>query len=389
MIWIVSILSLIAVWLDCTAYKRIYRRNRLSKLLLAAALTDDLLPLASEAVTFLLPDNPHGTGMTSMWIMWVYMVTVPPRVIYMPFRLWCRRRIWRIAGGIAAATVIFAFIYGTVVTRTDYRVNRVTLQYDSLPEAFDGYTVAMITDLHVGSMLSPQKECRRIVDIINSLDADLAVFCGDLINIRSEELTPEIRQTLGSIAARDGVIAVTGNHDTGIYINDDSQTTENETKRLIAAEREIGWRPLDNETIWIRRGGDSISVSGISFLCEWQDDRHSGNIGEVELGHIYDGVDEDSFNITLSHIPHIWDTIIAAGKADLTLSGHIHCMQFKLPVGSGGISPAMLLYKRWSGLYRQHDACLYINDGIGCVGIPARIGACPEITLFQLKCSSK
>lgn len=389
MIWIVSILSLIAVWLDCTAYKRIYRRNKRSKLLLAVALTDDLLPLASEAITLLPSDNTHGTAMTSMWIMWVYMITVPPRVVYMLFRLWSRRRIWRIAGGIVAATVTGAFLYGTFVTRTDYRVNRVVLQYYSLPEAFDGYTVAMISDLHIGSMLSPQRECRSIVDIINSLDTDLAVFCGDLINISSEELTPEIRQTLGSIAVRDGVIAVTGNHDTGIYISDDCQTTGEETKRLIAAEREMGWRLLDNETIWIRRGGDSISVSGISFLCEWQDDRHSGNIDHVELDPIYDGVDESSFNITLSHVPHIWDKITAAGRADLTLSGHIHCMQFKLPLGSGGISPAMLLYKRWSGLYREHSACLYINDGIGCAGIPTRIGACPEITLFRLKCSNE
>jgi len=389
MIWIVSILSLIALWLDCTAYRRIYRRSKRSQLLLAIVLTDDLLPLATAAIMFLLPDNPRSATMTAMWIMWVYIITVPPRVIYMPFRLWSRRRIWRIAGGFAAAAVMLAVIYGTFVTRTDYRVNRVTLQYDSLPEAFDGYTVAMIADLHVGSMLSPQKECRRIVDIIDALDADLAVFCGDLINIRREELTPEIRQTLGSIAARDGVIAVTGNHDTGVYIRDDSRTTENETELLIATEREMGWRLLDNETIWIRRGSDSISVSGISFLREWQDDRHSGNIGDVDLDPIYDGVDDASFNITLSHIPQIWDKIIDAGKADLTLSGHIHGMQFELPVGRRGISPAMLLYKRWSGLYRRQAACLYINDGIGCVGIPTRIGACPEITLFCLKRSNK
>lgn len=389
MIWIVSIVSLIAMWLDYMAYRRIYRRVKRSKLLLAVALADDLLPIATAAIMFLLPDNPRSMIMTSMWIMWVYMATVPPRIIYMVFRLWSRRRIWRTIGCIAAAATMFMVVYGTVVTRTDYRVEKVTLEYDSLPEAFDGYTVVMISDLHIGSMLSPLEECRRIVGLIDSLNADLVVFCGDLINIRVEELTPEIRDILGSIRARDGVMAVTGNHDTGVYIRDEARTTETETERLIAAERDMGWRLLDNETAWLRRGTDSISVSGISFLSAWQDNRHSGDISDIDLDPIYADVDAASFNITLSHIPQIWDKIVATGKADLTLSGHIHSMQFKLPAGRRGISPAVILYKRWSGLYREQNDCLYINDGIGCVGIPARIGACPEITLFELKRSKK
>lgn len=376
------------MWLDCTAYRRIYRHGKLSKLLLAAALVDDMLPIATAAI-YLLPDNTQGAVMTSMWIMWIYLISVPPRMIYLIFRLWSRRRVWRIVGGIAAATTVIMLIYGTVVTRTDYRVNRVVLQYDTLPEAFDGYRVVMISDLHVGAMLCPEKECQRIVGIIDSLDADLVVFCGDLINIRREELSPEIRRILGSIASRDGVAAVTGNHDTGAYIGDDARTPEIETRLLIAAERDMGWRVLDDETIWIRRGGDSISLSGISFRHEWQKNRHSGTIADIYLDPIYAGVDDASFNITLSHIPQIWDAIVAAGKADLTLSGHVHSAQFKLPVGSRGISPAMILYRRWSGLYREGESCLYINDGTGSIGIPTRIGACPEITLFELKCSKK
>lgn len=389
MIWIVSIISLIALWLDGMAYRRIYRHGKHPKTVFAAALADDLLPLVTAAIMFLPPDNPHGAVMTSMWIMWVYMISVPPRMIYLIFRLWSRRRVWRIVGGIAAATTVIILIYGTVVTRTDYRVNRIVLQYDSLPEAFDGYRVAMISDLHIGAMLNPAKECRQIVDATDALDADLVVFCGDLINIRREELSPEIRSILGSFRARDGVVSVIGNHDTGAYINDRTRTPEIETARLIAEEGDMGWRVLDNETIWIRRGGDSISLSGISFMYEWQHDRHSGTIAAVDLKPVYADVDASSFNITLSHIPQIWDNIVAAGKADLTLSGHVHGAQFKLPAGRRGVSPAMILYKRWSGLYRQGGACLYINDGIGCIGIPTRIGVCPEITLFELECSKK
>lgn len=389
MIWIISILSLIAVWLDLTAYRRIYRRSRRAKMLLTAALTDDLLPLIMLTVTFMLPDNPPCIAKAALWIIWLYMATVPPRIIYLAFTMWSRRRIWRIVGGCAATAALIALVYGTAVTRTDYRVERVTLQCDDLPEAFDGYTVALISDLHIGSMLSPQRECRRIVDIINSLDADLVVFCGDLINIRIEELTPEIMDILGSIRSRDGVMSVIGNHDTGAYIEDERRTPEAEIERLRTTQHNMEWRLLDNESIWIHRGGDSISVSGISFMPEWHDRRHSGKMFDPDLSSIYAGIDAAGFNITLSHIPQLWDNIIAEGKADLTLSGHIHSMQFKLPAGRRGISPAKILYGRWSGLYRERNAYLYINDGIGCVGIPARIGACPVITFLELECDRK
>lgn len=385
MIWIISILSLIAVWLDHTAYRRIYRHKRGAKMLLAAALTDDLLPLIILAVTFVLPDNPPYIARVSAWIMWFYMATVPTRAVYLAFGIWSRRRLWHIVGGIAATTMLFTLVYGTAVTRTDYRIEQVTLQCDDLPEAFDGYTVALISDLHVGSMLLPQKECRRIVDIIDSFDADLVVFCGDLINIRIEELTPEIMEILGSIRSHDGVMSVIGNHDTGAYIEDERRTPEEEIERLRTAQHDMGWTLLDNESIWIRRGGDSISVSGISFMPEWHDRRHSGKMFDPDLSPIYTGIDASGFNITLSHIPQLWDDIAAEGKADLTLSGHIHSMQFKVPAGRRGMSPAMILYGRWSGLYREHNAYLYINDGIGCVGIPTRIGACPEITLLRLE----
>lgn len=387
MIRIIAILSIIALWLDITAYKRMYGHRRHAAWLLSLYVADDLLPLLAAGLFTLLPDNPTGVVMCAMWIMFIYMATVPPRIVYLVFTLWSRRRVWRIAGAALAAAMILLLIYSAAVTRTDYRVNRFTLRSDDLPAAFDGYTVAVISDLHVGSMICPEKETRRIVDIVNSLDADLAVFCGDLINVRCEELTPAIRGILSSVEARDGVVSVTGNHDTGTYIRDEGRTVESETAHLIAIERDMGWRVLDDSTEWIRRGPDSICVSGISFRDEWQQDRHSGDVPDLDTSGIYADVGDRDFNITLSHIPQLWETISRSGKADLTLSGHVHAMQCKLPIGKRGISPAMLLYKRWSGSYRRGDAYLYINDGIGCVGIPARIGACPEITLFRLECS--
>ena len=92
----------------------------------------------------------------------------------------------------------------------------------------------------------------------------------------------------------------------------------------------------------------------------------------------------NTFNITISHIPQLWDRIVELGMADITLSGHIHAMQIKLPIGQRGISPSQLIHKWWSGLYEERGHWLYVNDGIGCAMWPMRLGVRPEITVIEL-----
>ena len=95
---------------------------------------------------------------------------------------------------------------------------------------------------------------------------------------------------------------------------------------------------------------------------------------------------EGMFNLTVSHLPQLWPNITALGRGNLTLAGHVHSMQIKGHLFGRAFSPAQLMYDRWSGRY--DDAAgntLYINDGIGYVGFPMRLGAAPEITLFTLK----
>ena len=87
--------------------------------------------------------------------------------------------------------------------------------------------------------------------------------------------------------------------------------------------------------------------------------------------------------------PQHWDEIVQDKLGDITLAGHIHAMQMKLPIGERGISPSQIKYKRWSGLYEQQGRWLYINDGIGYGMYPMRIGARPEITVIELKHRSK
>ena len=105
------------------------------------------------------------------------------------------------------------------------------------------------------------------------------------------------------------------------------------------------------------------------------------SIRGYDVGRVYKTVPDNIFNITVSHLPQLWYSLCDGGYSDLTLSGHIHSMQFKL----FSYSPAMLMYDEWSGLYEREKGKLYINDGIGSVGFFARVGANTEITVITIK----
>ncbi|MBQ2034090.1 MAG: hypothetical protein II217_06915 [Alistipes sp.] len=143
---------------------------------------------------------------------------------------------------------------------------------------------------------------------------------------------------------------------------------------------------MEDKTVYIKRGADSIAITGISFRKELHEDRHSAKLPDTDIMKAYKNVPTELFNITLAHIPQHWNEILDANKADLTLSGHVHAMQMRFPLGKRGISPSQIIYKRWSGLYEEQGRWLYINDGIGCIMYPMRIGTPPTITQITLKC---
>jgi predicted MPP superfamily phosphohydrolase len=109
------------------------------------------------------------------------------------------------------------------------------------------------------------------------------------------------------------------------------------------------------------------------------------NIKDYDVSLIYSAVDDNIFNVTISHLPQLWHELCDNGYSDLTLSGHIHAMQVKYDLFGLKLSPAAFLYDEWSGLYENEKGKLYINDGIGTVGFFARFGARPEVTLITLK----
>lgn len=374
-------LSLIAIAAD---FFHFFRRRRQyvprRKALIAWAAATDALPIVSSIVSALSPDNGTGLMYLYMWLFWGWIVTVLPRLAFYVFNFVRLRR----TGYVVAVGLTLFFLWGATWGRTSIRVNRVEIASDRIPEAFDGYRFVQITDTHVGTLVRPDREVTRLAESINALRPDAVFFTGDLVNIRAEELDTRMLTLLRKIEGP--VWSVTGNHDVGTYIKDSVRfPAALEAREVVARQRSIGWRVLEDTTVYLRRGADSISLTGISFDPSLRDRRHDRDLPAPGLQKAYAGVPDSLYNITLVHLPQLWEQIVATGYGDLTLAGHVHAMQFKIRPWGRGWSPAMWIYEYWSGRYDTGRHTLYINDGTGYVAYPMRLGAWPEVTLFTLK----
>ena len=361
------------VWIDVRRNRGGHRRR------LILFIVIDTIPLWT--LVALLFDNTSTLMRVMMWMTWCWMLLTLPRLAgYLMTRIGLRR-----IGYVVTMVLALALIWGAAVGRKRLVVNEVEVCSAKLPAAFDGYRIAHFSDLHLGTLVDTEQEVGQLVTAINAAQPDLVCFTGDLVNIRHSELDSLATAMLEQIEAP--VASILGNHDVGTYIRDSiALPAEVSRLRLIAQQRAMGWQLLENETVYLRRDGDSISLSGITFDPDLKKDRHSATLPLTDDHSTYRDVPDSLFNITLVHVPQLWDQILERGYGDLTLAGHVHAMQMKFRTGEGrGWSPAALMYDRWSGRYDEAGHTLYINDGVGYVGYPFRLGADPELTLITLR----
>ena len=262
--------------------------------------------------------------------------------------------------------------YGTLVERNRFEVKEVVLEFDDLPESFDGYRIVHLSDIHARSFSRRAKQMQKAVDRINGTDPDLVAFTGDLITLTPDEIDP-IAPSLRNLKVKDGVVSVLGNHDYGIYADTSGTLVDD----LIAKERDMGWTLLMNEHKVLHKGLDSIVVVGVENTSPSHFFPSNGDLTKATEG------TEGAFRIVLTHDPLHWESEILGQDYPLTLSGHTHAMQLSL----FGWSPSSLMFKYSDGLYTSDDGNqhLYVNVGLGETIFPARIGARPEITLITLK----
>lgn len=379
--------------LDWLAYHRFIRYWHSKSLryatILFLVLTNSLpLLVVSLSDGLFLFDNTQQFANMAMAASTLYIFAILPRIaLYVGLLTIKHLTTARAVGIILSVSVLCILFLGICKTRTDLIIKSIRLKYNNLPASFDGYRIAFISDLHIGAMLNTSEFCTKIVDTLNSQYPDMVVFGGDLVNIRHTELTSRIERILSRIKAADGVVAVLGNHDMGIYIKDTVALPRHvNVERLCESVRKMGWRMLRDSTIYVHRGVNSISVTGIDFSERLLELRYkfSFDDGDYDLRPIYADVPDSLFNITVSHLPQLWHEITKTGYGDLTLAGHVHAAQIKVDLNGLRLSPAMLMYREWSGVYDDNGRKLYINDGVGTVGFYMRIGAKPEITLIEL-----
>lgn len=298
----------------------------------------------------------------------------------------------RWTGVIMAFSIFFMMWWGVFYTRRHIEVVPVDVSSPQIPVSFDGYKVAQISDLHVGTWGKDTTFVAALVDTINSLKPDLIVFTGDIVNRDTDELRPFI-SVLSRLSAPDGVMSILGNHDYGDYVDWDSAGEKEENNmRLAQYQKVMGWDLLNNERRFVVHGQDSIMVIGIENIG----DPPFAVYGDLEksLPSCSDSIyhqNDHMFKILLSHNPAHWDEYVSHDtNIGLTLSGHTHAMQVKTDIFGWEWSPAQYRYKQWGGMYERlndmgHNVRLYVNIGAGEVGFPARmLDAYPEVTLITL-----
>ena len=255
----------------------------------------------------------------------------------------CPRSPFTAIGLVLAVVSFFNILYGTLAGITRFDTKEVEYRSANIPEGFDGYRIVQISDIHIGSWQGNPEPIKQLVDLVN---------------------------------APDGVYSILGNHDYGSYYHWQSPKAEiANLDYLIRQQKAMGWKLLNNEHDILHHKGDSIALIGV------ENDGEPPFSQFADLPQAMQGT-EGMFQILLSHNPTHWRReVLPQTDIDLMLAGHTHAMQLKF----GNHSPSSYIYPEWSGMYLEGTRGLYVNEGIGYVGLPFRFGAWPEITVLTLR----
>jgi len=290
-----------------------------------------------------------------------------------------REFISKLALGLAA--IPFAsFLYGIVQGRYNYKVLKYQLSFEDLPEAFDGFTITQISDIHSGSFTNKEK-IKYGVDLINEQQSDLILFTGDIVNNKADEMDNWI-DMFKNFEAPFGKYSVLGNHDYGDYVEwKKPEDKINNFQAVKDIHPKIGFDLLLDEHRYIEKDGQKIALVGVE---NWG--RGFNQAGDLQKASA--GIKKDDFKILMSHDPSHWETKVKQDDFNyhLTLSGHTHGLQMGIEIpGFFRWSPSQYVYKQWAGLYNEFGRYINVNRGFGYHAFPGRVGIWPEITVIELK----
>ncbi|MGO9272398.1 MAG: metallophosphoesterase [Terriglobia bacterium] len=238
-------------------------------------------------------------------------------------------------------------------------VGRVQLEFENLPESFDGFRILQLADLHIDGL---DGLAEAVAERVEGLDIDLCVMTGDYrfdVEGPHAAVYPRLATILSRVRAPRGVVAVLGNHDEA----DMAMELEN-----------LGVQVLVNEALEIANGRERLWVIGV-------DDPHY--YGCDDLDGALEDVPTEGFKVLLAHSPEMFREAAAAG-IDLYLCGHTHAGQIRLPgIGAPRVNaacPRSYIHGHWKHRAMQG----HTSAGVGCALLPVRYNCPPEIGLIEL-----
>jgi hypothetical protein len=278
-----------------------------------------------------------------------------------------------------AAIPMTGFIYGIIKGKYDFRTIKKTLYFKDLPEAFEGFTITQLSDIHAGSF-NDYEAVKKGADMAAAQHSDLFVFTGDLVNHKADEIDP-MMDIFSKIKAPFGQFSILGNHDYGDYTSWPSQEAKAQNlSSLKDKHKQMGFDLLLDENRVIEKDGQKISLLGVE---NWG----LGFQSKGDLEKALQNVPDEAFKILLSHDPTHWDEQVKNHPKNihLTLSGHTHGMQMGIETPFIRWSPAQYRYTNWAGIAEQAGKYLYVNRGFGFHAFAGRVGIWPEITVLELR----
>lgn len=278
-----------------------------------------------------------------------------------------RRQLIQAAGSAMIASPFMVVGYGALVERTDFHVREVDVPVPNLPEDLQGLKLLLLSDIHLSPFLS-EKDLERVIAMANENRPDLVLVTGDLISSRGDPLYACIRQ-LARLRSDAGILGCLGNHEHYARV-------ENETTTYGAR---MGIRFLRGQATRLRFGSATLNVAGVDY--QRMGDQKNYLRGAERM------IVPGAMNLLLSHNPDVFPVAAAKGY-DLTLSGHTHGGQVTVEIFDQSVNPARFFTPFVYGLYRNNRNGTpvpgYVTRGIGTIGLPARIGAPPEIAVLRL-----
>ncbi len=335
----------------------------LAKLLASAFfLVDDVRRVVQWAGSFIFPSwNPKnagtGTGITrSMFLSWAGLAV----------------------GGGLFTSLIYGF-----GNKYKYNLQKIALSFKNLPNAFKGFKIIHVSDIHSGSF-TDKEAVRKGIEKINQQQADVVLFTGDLVNYSAEEMK-DYMDIFSELKATHGVYATLGNHDYGFPTGATKEEVRAKqlanAKGVVDVHKQLGWKTLSNDHVVLEKDGEQIAILGVDNTSAKANFPSFGRLSETHTA-----AKDVPFKILMSHDPSHWNAEVTSEfkDIDLTLAGHTHGMQFGVEIPGFRWSPVKYVYKQWAGLYEEAHQKLYVNRGFGFIGYPGRVGILPEITLIEL-----